>query len=232
MTLVLLWLACASPATDTSDTADTGGDTADTGADTADTAETGDTADSGVSAFEGVVFPIYEAKCAGCHTYWGADADALYAAWSDAGLALVVAGDRHASPLYDKVANEPPAEGGRMPLQLSYLDDDALANVADWIDAGAAKATFGNLYDQVFRARSCSMCHQEWGFSPDEVHESWLADEGAGALVVPGDAAGSYLYQKLIDGGTYGSRMPVWYPPLDAGEVEAIGAWIDAGATR
>jgi hypothetical protein len=48
--------------------------------------------------------------------------------------------------------------------------------------------------------------------------------------VAPGDAADSYLYMKLAgDPRIVGDRMP-FGGVLTAEEIEAVGAWIDAGA--
>jgi hypothetical protein len=49
-------------------------------------------------------------------------------------------------------------------------------------------------------------------------------------LVVPGDPAGSYLYQKLTQTKpTNGTQMPPT-APLGAARTEMIEAWIEAGA--
>jgi hypothetical protein len=49
--------------------------------------------------------------------------------------------------------------------------------------------------------------------------------------VVPGDAATSYLYWKVIgDPQIIGDRMPFGRPALSAAETDAIRDWIDAGA--
>lgn len=61
-----------------------------------------------------------------------------------------------------------------------------------------------------------------------------MSNQSAGdTLVVPGDAAGSYLVQKIEGTAAVGNRMPP--PPrdaLDAQEIAAIRQWIDDGALR
>lgn len=50
-------------------------------------------------------------------------------------------------------------------------------------------------------------------------------------LVVPGDSAASFLYQKLSeDSPPRGVRMPPGQP-LSSGHIERVRAWIEAGAT-
>ncbi|MES2643238.1 MAG: c-type cytochrome domain-containing protein [Myxococcota bacterium] len=48
-------------------------------------------------------------------------------------------------------------------------------------------------------------------------------------LVAPGDSAGSVLWHKMADTGTYGGVMP-FGAALPAASVATVAAWIDAGA--
>lgn len=50
--------------------------------------------------------------------------------------------------------------------------------------------------------------------------------------VAAGDADGSYLVQKLAGAAGVGERMPFGGPYLDPATIDAIRAWIDAGAQR
>lgn len=50
--------------------------------------------------------------------------------------------------------------------------------------------------------------------------------------VVPGDADASYLVMKIEGRAPFGGRMPLGGGALDATTIEAIRAWIDAGAER
>jgi len=49
-------------------------------------------------------------------------------------------------------------------------------------------------------------------------------------MVVPGDAAASYLVHKLEGTGICGVRMPLGRPALSAAQIAAIRTWIDEGA--
>jgi len=50
--------------------------------------------------------------------------------------------------------------------------------------------------------------------------------------VKPGDPAGSYLYRKIVGGpGIDGGRMPLGLAALDTRSIEAVAAWIEAGAS-
>jgi hypothetical protein len=50
-------------------------------------------------------------------------------------------------------------------------------------------------------------------------------------LVVPGDAASSYLVTKLLDGSSRdGKLMPIGAPPLEDCQIEMVRGWINAGA--
>jgi hypothetical protein len=56
-----------------------------------------------------------------------------------------------------------------------------------------------------------------------------------GTLVVPGDSATSYLVRKLVDSAPCeGSQMPtgeaILPQPLQPAELDAVMAWIAAGA--
>ena len=49
--------------------------------------------------------------------------------------------------------------------------------------------------------------------------------------VAPGNAADSYVYMKIAgDPRIAGARMPADGTTLTAAEIQAVGAWIDAGA--
>lgn len=52
------------------------------------------------------------------------------------------------------------------------------------------------------------------------------AECGGNMLVVPGDASGSLLYQKLGDAPPCGSQMPLAQEPLSDEELECVRGWI------
>ena len=82
----------------------------------------------------------------------------------------------------------------------------------------------------IFTAK-CVRCHgpekQKSGLRLDT--RSAVLEGGIdGAVIVPGKSAESRMVRQLL--GESKPRMPYKEPPLDAGEIAAIRAWIDAGA--
>ncbi len=81
---------------------------------------------------------------------------------------------------------------------------------------------------------SCLGCHGPGGSEPDLTDLAELIDvesSVAGELyVVPGDASASYLYAKCAGTQSQGAPMPLGGSISDE-NVDAIAAWIDAGAT-
>ena len=116
---------------------------------------------------------------------------------------------------------------------------------SDAVDSGAgAPASFARVRDEVLTP-SCafSSCHGSAGGSAglDLTGDAGLharlvdvaAQDAAGAvLVVPGDSAGSYLWQKCAAvEGIIGAPMPLGQGSgLDAERLGLLAAWIDAGA--
>lgn len=103
-------------------------------------------------------------------------------------------------------------------------------------------ADFTALYDQVI-ARRCQPCHTRRSFGElgmrdaDRAFESLVEvpaatpDCAGRTRVVPGDPAASVLFQKVSGQGLCGPKMPP-SEDLSAAEIEAIRAWIAAGALR
>lgn len=100
--------------------------------------------------------------------------------------------------------------------------------------------TLSDVQADVFDA-SCafSTCHSAPGASglvldAGASHAALVDVESADApgetLVIPGDAANSYLTKKLRgDAGITGDAMPVG-APLDDARIQMVADWIDAGA--
>ena len=81
-------------------------------------------------------------------------------------------------------------------------------------------------------AKYCVSCHgADRSTASLRLDTAALAIEGgdAGPAILPGKARESLLYLALIGQGD-GERMPYKRPPLAGAEIEAIRAWIDAGA--
>lgn len=84
-------------------------------------------------------------SCWNCHRSWGeagpSNTSALQATLlsrSVGGYTLVVPGDAESSLLYLKLVPEKLPFGQSMPLSYSFVSDQELADIAAWIDAGAA----------------------------------------------------------------------------------------------
>jgi glucose/arabinose dehydrogenase len=100
--------------------------------------------------------------------------------------------------------------------------------------------TFRTLYDSVLAPR-CAPCHTQRAFGGLGMPSAAAAFEalvGVGAAtsacagsdrVAPGDAAASVLYRKVSGEALCGSPMPPG-APLSAAQIDAVRAWIDAGA--
>jgi hypothetical protein len=78
---------------------------------------------------------------------------------------------------------------------------------------------------------ACLMCH--WanaalGGLELQSYGGVMSGGVTGAAVVPGDCAGSLLYQRIA-GQTASPMPPVGYPDLDAAEVDCICMWIAEG---
>jgi hypothetical protein len=102
--------------------------------------------------------------------------------------------------------------------------------------AGAAAALLAQPVDfardvEPLLRKRCSGCHgaaqQLSGLRLDRRADA-LRGGYSGAVIVPGDARGSRLWQ-LVTAST-GVRMPPAGPRLSAGEVDVLRRWIDAGA--
>jgi mono/diheme cytochrome c family protein len=88
----------------------------------------------------------------------------------------------------------------------------------------------GEGYDAVLEVMegNCTSCHSADGTASflDLSTESFCDSVLDGRLVVPGDAAGSVLYQRITDAG---SPMPPT-GQMSEGNQSIVGDWIDAGA--
>lgn len=248
--LLLLALACVPTEfteapfdADTGDT-DSAPDTGDTSGagDTSDTGENGETGDTdaGPPTFSRDVFPVYAEVCGDCHRVWGGpdDPERVYQEFVDPSRQprpIVVAGDRDASWLYDKIAHERPEDGKeQMPPVCTHLGAEEITDLAAWIDAGAADdESWRTFYEFTWMSRHCHNCHEDWGGQDAEGVLAYLTthSESDMALIKPGDSAASLLYLKVAsDTPPFGDRMPLEFAKLDAATVESIGSWIDAGA--
>ncbi|HMQ15893.1 MAG TPA: hypothetical protein PKC49_07965, partial [Phycisphaerae bacterium] len=115
-------------------------------------ADPNDPNDGPSASFATDIVPILTAHCAGCHspggfafTFITMDLRAANAYQDLVGVASVqasgrvriVPGDAAASYLIEKVTQDQPQVGARMPLNRDPLSDADIARLREWIDAGA-----------------------------------------------------------------------------------------------
>jgi hypothetical protein len=74
----------------------------------------------------------------------------------------------------------------------------------------------------------CSQCHMGEHVNKDlhmDTYEALLTGSQNGPVIIPGNAAGSLLVQKVASG-----KMPKRGPQLTPVQIQIIKDWIDAGA--
>jgi mono/diheme cytochrome c family protein len=116
-------------------------------------------------------------------------------------------------------------------------------------DADPKNVSFAQDVQPIFTA-DCAGCHSPGGFAQaagitldltagnafDSLAEHSEADHaddagGRAALVVPGDAESSFLFDKISSASpASGERMPLLGFPLSDSQIATIRDWIDAGA--
>ena len=138
----------------------------------------------------------------------------LLAAWINAGAKFD--GPDSAAPIKSFGQGTPPASDapGKLPVVRAKPDDEVL---------------FARDVGPIFAA-NCLECHGERNprnnFSLN-TFERLLRGGDSGAVVAPGDPAGSLLVKKLR--GTAGARMPLNRPPLPADAIAKIEKWVALG---
>ena len=136
---------------------------------------------------------------------------------------------------------EPSVHGASGPADVAPANS---ASTADG-DATGAPATFTAVYTDVL-GPTCSTCHRPGGIGSFQDFSAQAAAYGAlvgvkasgpscgstgETRVVPGDASGSLLFQKISEASPpCGAMMPLGGPPLQSAQVTLIEDWINAGA--
>ena len=94
--------------------------------------------------YESQIQPIFSANCTSCHGVSGGVTLTSYDALMNStgnqyGSDVIVPGDPDASGLVDKISNESPDFGDRMPQGGTPLDDEEIALIRTWIAEGATE---------------------------------------------------------------------------------------------
>ena len=186
-------------------------------------------------SFTADVLPVLEKKCVVCHSGPSAqgqlslDARESVLAGGKSGPAII-AGSPETSLLLLKIVS------GAMPPAGEKLTDEEARLVRDWIHRGDASPTLITEKEvlPIFQMR-CVTCHGKSRREGDldlRTIVSRLKGGRSGAALVPGDAEGSLLLQRIM-----ASEMPPpkmmfknnVKAPTDA-EVEMLRQWIEGGA--
>ena len=201
------------------------------------------------------ILPIFTSTCLDCH---GPDETRrmlnLRLDTQDFLGSHVVPGDPDSSLIFQRVSEDdmirvmPPSSSGRT------LSEEQVKKVRDWIEDGAEWGEELNAVQQANLAqaaqrqvvfarevrpilsRNCFQCHgpdsqnRQMGLRLD-TPEGYGSDRGhfGGAVVIPGNAEGSLLFQRITSEATE-VRMPRDREALSADEIETIRLWIDQGA--
>ena len=91
--------------------------------------------------------------------------------------------------------------------------------------------SFSAQVELIFQAHRCTSCHGGSGGLVLTSYASVMAGGNHGAILIPGNAAGSNIIAKLTQSPPpFGSRMPLGGPYLADSVVQVIAAWINQGA--
>jgi hypothetical protein len=176
--------------------------------------------------------------------------------WKSAAATLIVdPGNLPNSFLIHKVERtdlDAHIEGNRMPWNVDRLTPDEIAAIRRWITDGAKNdgfyqasvaPIFGDGMSLGSAGGKCSYCHYPGTPQPPDLTHPFDATTGvvnvesklpAGKRVVPGDPDASFLVKKIEaqPGSTAigGAAMPMQIPLLSQGSIDALKAWINAGA--
>ncbi len=94
------------------------------------------------------------------------------------------------------------------------------------------QVSFSATVRPIFNAHGCIGCHGgNGGLNVGTVSEL-LTGGNHGPAVIPGNADGSNLVQKLSSSPPFGARMPQGGPYLDNATIQTIKDWINQGAAN
>ena len=143
----------------------------------------------------------------------------------------------------------PPEVDAAIPeIDAAVLEDAGILHDAAALKDALTAATFTQVYGDII-SPICVQCHNPNGIGvsighldmstkalafTDLVNVEAMGQScgGMGTRVIPGNAAGSIMFEK-IDPGTpapCGSKMPLGLAPLTTAQADEIQSWINAGA--
>ena len=190
-------------------------------------------ADAGAKLYHEQVEPVFAQRCLGCHSaqakQGGLDLSTgtglLHGGTSGP---AVVPGAAAKSLLYRMIAHQ---EEPAMPYKGAALPKETVAQIGQWIDAGAS---YGDPFADVRAAieTQCLACHgggktKRSGFDLS-TREALLRGGDNGPAVVPGKARESALFQRIRHEINPG--MPYQGQKFSNDLIVRFAAWIDAGA--
>lgn len=128
--------------------------------------------------------------------------------------------------------------------------DEKLADIAG-PSTPNLEPTFASIQREIFETpesggrRNCTACHTNVGRTPaanlnllpavayDQIVNVAAQNKPGAIRVIPGNADGSYLLQKIMGApGIVGARMPTNGPYLADGQILILRRWIELGAPR
>ena len=171
---------------------------------------------------------IYKEICAQCH---GARGEGIVApALADPKLQAA----KNDQELFDSISLG--HENTSMIAWGTLLSDEQIVELVNFIrqlepiEQGATPqaAAFKAVVLPIFKDK-CAVCHGSMGGWDSSSYEKVMTSGDNAPVIIPGDADGSLLVQKLLDQQTEGMMMPPSEKLSDV-DIQAIIDWINAGA--
>jgi mono/diheme cytochrome c family protein len=190
----------------------------------------------GLTTFEKDIRPIFERECISCHgSLGGWDSSTFEGVMTSGNNApVVIPGDAAGSLLVQKVLGTQ-SSGAIMPPS-GMLPGSEVQTILEWVGDGAVEEETCDTEAPRFSIdvkplldASCVACHGTLGGWDGSTFESVMTSGNNAPVVIPGDAAGSLLVQKLLGTQSRGAIMPP-SGMLPDSEIEVFVDWINAGA--
>ena len=120
--------------------------------------------------------------------------------------------------------------GGAVSGVVSLTTGGRTSAIAITILPPPIQLSFLNNVRPIFLVNSCINCHGGSAALYVGTVAQLLQGGVAGPAIIPGNADGSLLIQKLSPNPPFGERMPQYGPYLSDSSVQVIRTWIDQGA--